>query len=659
MGIGATSKRAEAVTPPTTKTPIRVLLVEDNPGDARLIVEALRESPEFNLQRVDHLKSAIEQLGRAAIDVVLLDLGLPDSEGLETIERACRVAVDEAIIAMSGVDDEHIALQAIRAGAQDYLVKGRIEGRALTRVIRYAIERKRMEEALRRSEERYRLLFDAGPQPMWVYDTDTLRFLTVNNAAVRHYRYSREEFLAMTLEQIRPPEDLVSLRQYLAQRRVGDPEPAGIWQHRTKDGTLIDVEVTRDTLHFDGKHAAVELAQDVTERRQLELQFRQGQKMEAIGRLAGGVAHDFNNLLTAIFGYAELLSEELPPDSPGREDLQDIQTAATRAAALTRQLLAFSRQQVLQPVVLNINDLIEKIEKMLRLLLGADVQLETHLAADLGNTKADPGQLEQVIMNLVVNARDAMPTGGKLTIETANVGLSDDYGEAHRPVVPGDYVMLAVSDSGVGIDEAVKARLFEPFFTTKESGKGTGLGLATVYGIVKQSGGYIWVYSEPAHGATFKIYLPHVGARVAEAKNPAPTEGTPGGTETILLVEDDELLRPLARAQLVKLGYRVLDAANAGAALTLARVHEGEIHLLVSDVVMPGPSGLQLAQQLAAERPRMKVLYVSGYTGETIVRHGLLEPGKNFLQKPFTINMLAHTVRTVLDGRLPEIPDRA
>jgi PAS domain S-box-containing protein len=641
------------VTPPTTTTPIRLLLVEDNPRDARLIIEALREtSAEFHLQRVDHLESAIAQLGHAAIDVVLLDLGLPDSQGLETIERARRAAVDEAIIVMSDVDDDSITLQAIRAGAQDYVVKGRIEGRGLTRVIRYAIERKRMESTLRRSEERYRLLFDAGPHPVWVYETDTLRFLSVNGAAVRDYGYSREELLGMTIEQIRPSEDVATLRQYVARQRMGDSEPAGIWRQRKKDGTLINVEVTRSTLRFDGQHAALELAQDVTQRIELERRFHQAQKMEAVGRLAGWVAHDFNNMLTAIFGYADLLGEDLPLGSPGREDLQDIQTAATRAAALTRQLLAFSRQQVLQPVVLNINDVIENVEKMLRLLLGAGVELVTHLAPDLGNTNADPGQIEQVIVNLVGNARDAMPTGGKLTLETANVGLSGDYAEAHRPVVPGDYVMLAVSDSGVGIDETAKARLFEPFFTTKELGKGTGLGLATVYGIVQQSRGYIWVYSEPAHGATFKIYLPRVGAPVAPANTPAPGEGTPGGTETILLVENDELLRPLARALLIKLGYRVLDTANPADALTLARFHEGEIHLLVSD-------SLQLGRQLAAERPRMRVLYMSGYTDETIVRHGLLEPGKNFLQKPFTIAVLARTVRAVLDASLPEFPNPA
>ena len=629
------------MTPAAATRPIKVLLVEDNPGDARLIFDLLREaSGEFDVQRVDRLESALDQVGRAVVDAVLLDLALPDSRGLETLARARQSALDKPIIVISGLDDEDIALEAVRAGAQDYVFKGRIEGRGLARVIRHAIERKRLEDALRRSEERYRLLFDSGPHPMWVHDTDTLRFLTVNDAAVRQYGYTREEFLTMTIEQILLPEDVDS-------RGL---EPVGISRHRKKDGTLIDVEVTRYTLQFEGRRAAMVLAQDVTERHLLELQLRQAQKMEAVGRLAGGIAHDFNNLLTAIFGYSDLLAEELPTASPAHEDIKEIRNAATRAAALTRQLLAFSRQQVLQPVVLNMNDVIQNVETLLRRLLGDDIELETHLAPDLGNTKADAGQLEQVIMNLAVNARDAMPTGGKLTIETANLPLSGDYAAAHRPVLPGDYVMLAVSDSGVGMDETVKTRLFEPFFTTKEAARGTGLGLATVYGIVKQSGGYIWVYSEPGHGATFKVYLPRVNVPIDQVKKAAPTGGTLGGTETILLAEDDELLRPLARELLVRLGYRVLDAANAAAALELARAHPGDIHLLVSDVVMRGQSGLQLARQLAARRPQMKVLYMSGYTDEAIVRHGLLDPGKNFLQKPFTPAVLAQKVRDVLDA---------
>jgi len=372
--------------------------------------------------------------------------------------------------------------------------------------------------------------------------------------------------------------------------------------------------------------------------------------MEAVGRLAGGVAHDFNNLLTAIFGYSDLLAEELPADHPGREDLQEIRTAASRASALTRQLLAFSRQQVLQPIVLNLNDVVENIEKMLHRLLGEDVALEAHLAKDLGNVKADSGQLEQVMMNLAVNARDAMPTGGKLTIETANTDLDASYAEQHQPVIPGSYVMLAVSDTGTGMDEVTKTRAFEPFFTTKEPGQGTGLGLATVYGIVKQSGGYVWVYSEPGEGTAFKIYLPRVDAPVEPVgRTPEPAVSVVG-TETVLVAEDDELLRPLARELLGKLGYRVLEAKDSAEALAVARAHKGDIHLLVSDVVMPGGGGFQLAQQLVTERPRLKVLYMSGYTDEAVVRHGLLERGLNYLQKPFTPAVLARRVRDVLDA---------
>jgi CheY-like chemotaxis protein len=331
--------------------------------------------------------------------------------------------------------------------------------------------------------------------------------------------------------------------------------------------------------------------------------------------------------------------------------LQEIRTAATRAAGLTRQLLAFSRQQVMQPVVLNVNDVVKNLEKMLTQLLGADVALQARLAPDLGNIRADAGQMEQVIVNLAVNARDAMPTGGKLTIETANAALGDEYAEIHRPVVPGRYIMLAVSDTGTGMNEATKARLFEPFFTTKEPGKGTGLGLATVYGIVKQSGGYIWVYSELSHGATFKVYLPRVDVPAEEIRKVTATSGSPAGTETVLLAEDDELLRPLARELLDKLGYRVIEASDSAAALAAARAHPGEIHLLISDVVMPGESGVQLAHQLMADRPRLRVLYMSGYADETVVRHGLLAPGVNFLQKPFTPDVLARKVRDVLDAQ--------
>jgi CheY-like chemotaxis protein len=371
--------------------------------------------------------------------------------------------------------------------------------------------------------------------------------------------------------------------------------------------------------------------------------------MEAVGRLAGGVAHDFNNLLTAILGNTELLLDSLGPTHPAREDGEEVIRAAHRAADLTRQLLTFSRQQVIAPRVLDINGVVANLDKMLRRLIGEDIELKTALAPDAGAVRADPGQLEQVILNLVVNGRDAMPRGGKLTIETANVALAEaDAWELSAP--PGSYVMVAVSDTGVGIDPAIRAHLFEPFFTTKGPGKGTGLGLATVYGVVKQSGGFIWVYSEPDQGATFKIYLPRV-EEAPDAPAPAPAaRETRHGTETVLLVEDDAMVRSFARRALEARGYAVLPASGGPDALSLVEGHAGPIHLLVTDVVLPSMSGRELARRLDAARPGLRVLYTSGYTDEAIVHHGVLEPGIAFLQKPFTGDALADKVREVLDA---------
>ncbi len=389
---------------------------------------------------------------------------------------------------------------------------------------------------------------------------------------------------------------------------------------------------------------------DITERKQLEQQFQQAQKMEAVGRLAGGVAHDFNNLLTAILGSADLVLDDLKPNAPEREEIQEIRRAALRAADLTRQLLAFSRQQVISPTVLNPNAVVANMDKLLRRLLGEDVDLRTVLTPEPGAIKADPSQLEQVVVNLAVNARDAMPGGGKLTIETQNVDLDEEYAGGHVSAQPGSYVMLAVSDTGSGMDAVTQARIFEPFFTTKEKGKGTGLGLATVYGIVKQSGGWIWVYSEPGHGTTFKIYLP----RVTEAAAPAaPSPVLPisvRGSETVLLVEDDEMIRALVQKVLKANGYTTLVAESGPAALRLAGQHDGRIHLLMTDVVMPGMNGREVAERLAPAHAGIKVLYLSGYTDDAIVHHGVLEPGIAFLQKPFTPAVLVRKVREVLDA---------
>ncbi len=389
---------------------------------------------------------------------------------------------------------------------------------------------------------------------------------------------------------------------------------------------------------------------DITERKQLEEQFHQAQKMEAVGRLAGGVAHDFNNLLTAILGSADLVLESLKADVPEREEIEEIRKAAVRAADLTRQLLAFSRQQVIAPTVLNPNDVVANLDKLLRRLLGEDVELRAVLASDLQTVKADPSQLEQVLLNLAVNARDAMPNGGKLTIETQNVELDQEYARGHLSAQPGPYVMLAVSDTGVGMDAATQARIFEPFFTTKEKGKGTGLGLATVYGIVKQSGGWIWVYSEPGHGTTFKVYLPRVGEAAAPAAPSLTPPASLRGSETILVVEDDEMIRNLVQKVMRANGYTVLVAANGGDAERVSGQHEGPIHLLMTDVVLPGLNGREVARRVVAARAGIRVLYLSGYTDDAIVHHGVLESGVEFLQKPFTPAVLGRKVREVLDS---------
>jgi two-component system cell cycle sensor histidine kinase/response regulator CckA len=762
------------VTAPPARA-ITVLLVEDNPGDARLILELLRhvEAGDFALERVDRLEPALERLKHAGVDAVLLDLGLPDSQGIETFARAQREAPGEPIVVISGLDDERVALEAVRLGAQDYLVKGRIDGQLLARVIRYAIERKRAEVALAASEAHYRTILENVVDAVFVMDSAG-RYVDVNPSACDLTGHTREELLRHRVAEtwvteerravserlaelsarrqvsferrllrkdggvilvegnaVRLPNgrSLMTLRD-ITERREADEQireserrfrelaesvrevffvvepgtgrvlyvnPAyeevfghsrehaystpnawseGIHPEDREEALAAEREAARTgeyqaavyrivrpdgaTRWIRGRATPVRdeagriirlvgVAEDISDLKRTEEQFRQAQKMEAVGRLAGGVAHDFNNLLTAILGYAELLLQDLAPESEHRMDVVEIRTAAQRAARLTGQLLAFSRQQVLQLTVLSVNDVVKNLEKLLRRLIGEDVILHTRLAPDAGNVRADAGQLEQVIVNLAVNARDAMAAGGTLTIETANAELTEAYIEAHQPAA-GPYIMLAVTDTGAGISPENRSRIFEPFFTTKEQGKGTGLGLSTVYGIVKQSGGYIWVYSEPGRGATFKLYLPRVDAPVESPAPGRPTEGTPLGTETVLLAEDDEQLRKLVRGFLERVGYRVLAAASAAEALGQAREHEGPVHLLLTDVVMPGQSGRELAGLLAETRPEIRTLFMSGYTDAAIMDQGILERGLEYLQKPFTPAVLARRVRDVLDA---------
>jgi PAS domain S-box-containing protein len=503
------------------------------------------------------------------------------------------------------------------------------------------------------STERYRAMFDDNPMPMWIYDRETLGFVVVNEAAVRHYGYTRDEFANMTLVDIRPPEDVPALRENVATAPRFDQRR--IWRHRKRDGTIISVEITAHEFHVDQRPMRLVLAHDVTERvraeealRKTEEQLRHAQKMEAVGRLAGGVAHDFNNLLSVILSYAEILLGDLKPVEPMRDEVEQIRKAARRAADLTQQLLSFSRQQVLEPKVIDLNEVFVGMEKMFQRIIGVDIQMVLSCAAGLGRMRADPGSIEQVIMNLVVNARDAMPLGGKLTMETANVMIDEESARDHLGTKAGPHVMLAVSDTGIGMDRATQARIFEPFFTTKEAGKGTGLGLAVVFGIVQQSGGSIWVYSEPSKGTTFKVYFPRVDGVVEVRSTERPT--TLHGSETVLLVEDDEQVRAVACGILRRHGYHVLEASNGGEAIILCETYAPPIHLLISDVVMPHMSGPELARRLAQARSEMKVLCMSGYTDDSVVRHGVMDSDIAYLQKPITPQTLTRKVREVLDA---------
>jgi two-component system cell cycle sensor histidine kinase/response regulator CckA len=513
--------------------------------------------------------------------------------------------------------------------------------------------RKEAELKLTESEEQYRILFDNNPHPMWVYDQETFAFLAVNEAALHHYGYTRDEFLTMTVLDIRPPEDVAAFKsEYAAHREAHADAPfysAHTSRHRKKDGSVIEVDIAASSIVFGGRAARLLLATDVTEKLNLERQLARSQKMEAVGQLAGGVAHDFNNLLGVITGYTELLIRALPAESVERKRGEEIKRAADRAAALTRQLLAFGRRQVLQATVVDLNEIVPEVEKMLRRLISESIQIVFRAAPVLGKIRADAGQIEQVLMNLAINARDAMPSGGHLVIETGNVELDETYARTNPEATPGPHVMLAVTDTGHGMDAQTMSRIFEPFFTTKEDGKGTGLGLATVYGIVRQSGGVVNVYSEPGRGTTFKVYLPRVeGAVEAEAR--VALAPPAGGTETILLVEDAEALRLLVRELLESAGYKVLDAEAPDKAIALIQSTPGPIHLVLTDMVMPRMSGQEFAKRLAVLRPEARVVFMSGYSDQAVADQGMLEPGTPFLQKPFTLDALIGTIRRTLDA---------
>ena len=494
-------------------------------------------------------------------------------------------------------------------------------------------------------------LLESAAQAIVTIDR-TGRIVLANRRAEEVFGYPREELLGQRIEILLPERKRAGHThdrdEYFQRPRT---RPMGIGMDltgRRKDGSEVPVEVSLSYVEVDEAVFAIAFVSDISQRKQLEEQLLHAQKMEAVGRLAGGVAHDFNNMLTVISGYNRMILDELSTLDPLRGYAEEILKAADRAAALTNQLLAFSRRQIMQPRVISVNAVLAGTQKMLLRLIGEDVELVLNLAASVGNIKADPGHVEQAIVNLAVNARDAMPLGGRLTIETADVVLDENYVRTHMGVQPGEFVMIAVSDTGHGMDAETRRRIFEPFFTTKDSGKGTGLGLATVYGMIKQTGGDIWVYSEPGQGTTFKLYFPRVAEAVPEQDSAGQSHPKRSGGETILVVEDEQSVRDLTVRILQQLGYTLLTAGTGVEALEISESHTGPIDLLLTDVVMPNMSGRQLADRLKLTRPQTKVLFLSGYTENTVVHRGVLDPGVDFLPKPFSREDLSRKLREIL-----------
>jgi PAS domain S-box-containing protein len=620
---------------------LRILLVEDDAGDAVLLGRALSATGEaWDVTTCGTLAEAFRRLEEGAIDVALVDVDRPDGQGPETVRRFRERAPDLPLVALSALDDGAAAAAACALGAQDYLAKNRVTGDVVLRSVQLAIERRRAAKALETAREQFVVTFESCPHPLLITSLDEGRVVEANASFLEQFGYDASEIAGRTVQElglwVDPSARARMLEKLATDGTVRDWEA----QVRTKSGEERSVLISGARITVGGRDCLFTLATDVTDRKIAEEQLRHAQRMEAVGRLAGGIAHDFNNLLTVILGYSTLALGRVRPGDPLVEDLREIRDAGERAAGLTRQLLAFSRKQILRPVALDVNATIRDMARMLERLIGEDVDLVIACDPDAGHVMVDPSQLEQVIANLAVNARDAMPRGGTLTIGTHGAGNE------------GDVIRLTVRDTGCGMSRETIGHIFEPFFTTKGPGKGTGLGLATVYGIVKQSGGWVEVSSEEGAGTEFRIYLPRFANGDVLAHESSRTEAeAPRGSETILLAEDQADVRKLTGATLARLGYTVLEASNGGEALLLCEQHEGDIDLLLTDVVMPRMSGRQLAERLAALRPTMKVLYMSGYTEDSMLQHGISKEGVFFLPKPFAPVGLARAVRAVLDRR--------
>lgn len=637
-------------------TPIRVLIVEDSEDDCLLLLQHLRRSgfdPAF--QRVDTAEPMREALVRRSWDLVIADHNMPSFSAAAALEVLRQASLDIPFIVVSGSVGEDLAVRMMKAGAHDYIMKNNLHRLvpAIERELREARDRRekrRVEQELLQSQQMLSAVIEGSRDGIAVFE-DT-RLLFCNPAFARLHGYeSSSTLFGNDAEEVLGKEPTLQLRSFQqAQNQEKPPTPLFEFRFRRRDGEEMELEASVSFASIAGKSHLVAVIRDIRERRRLEEQLRQSQKMDALGKLAGGVVHDFNNLLTAITGYSELALYRLRADDPLRTELNEIQKAAERAAGLTRQLLAFSRKQSLSLKVLNLNTIMAEIEKMLVRLIGEHIDLQTFPHESLGQIKADPGQVEQVILNLAVNARDAMPDGGKLTLETANVDLDASFSQQRYGLRAGRWVMLAVTDTGCGMDAETLSHIFEPFFTTKEEGRGTGLGLSTVYAIVEQVGGHIDVYSEPSRGTTFKIYFPRIDAAEEQLPEEVISQPHSSVSETVLLVEDDEMVRNLVRQVLSREGYVVLEAGSGANALNLLQEHTESIHLLITDIVMPEMNGWELAQRVAQLRPEVKTLFVSGYTEGALLHQGLTDKSVNFIQKPFSPQALALKVREALDN---------
>ena len=634
--------------------PLRVLLLEDDPRDAELILRELTPSFAVDARVVNDERGFTSALD-PALDVVLADNnagGFPASQALAALKVR---APEVPFIVISGTMGESADIALLNSGAADYLLKDRLSRLGLA--IQRAIDERQLrrakheaEKALILAEERIRFAIEASRVGIWEADlrTGTLQWSEMLEAlhglAPGTFGGTLEAFLDRV-----DPADRAGVAAAIHRAASERTDGSVLYRTRLADGRIRWISGSGRTIYdAEGRPLrAAGIGQDVTERVRLEEQYRQSQKMEAIGLLAGGIAHDFNNLLTAIEGYSTLMAEAMRPDDPQQAHLAEVRRAAERATALTRQLLAFGRRQILEPRVLDLRDSVTAMGPMLQRLIGENVDIVVRERGDPGHVKADPGQIEQVILNLAINARDAMPRGGTLTFELSDARLTIADARSGATIVPGRYTLLSVADSGHGMDAETQGRVFEPFFTTKQKGKGSGLGLSTVYGVVKQSGGYIWVESTPGAGTRFSIYLPRVEAAVEPAVMRSTGEMLTG-SETILVVEDEGSVRMLVQKALERYGYKVLTAGTPHEAIALARGSHALIDLLISDVVLPQMSGRALADQILSATPATRLLFMSGYTDDAIVHHGVLDEGTPFIQKPFTPQALARKVRQVL-----------